>query len=143
MGLMGKSSYGGNTEPGNGNPVPTRFAIQLTKRIGEFDILLVKYPDCKNFEGDKILVFRGLNGTDRAQMKGQIDPHFTKGKLVARFVPTHDGWGMAEAFVRQANSRPGGLGSTFFIDCKDNRYAVDSTGKRIGVICVQETGGAK
>lgn len=84
------------------NPNPKKFFVIQKKQIGDFCILLVKYPDCKNFEGIKVMVFEG----DALEIsKAQIlDPHFSDkaGALapVARFVPTPKGWFMAETLCR-------------------------------------------
>jgi hypothetical protein len=52
----------------------------------------VKYDDCTNFEGVKIMVFKG-------QYKNRIwlDPHFAENEKapIARFKPTSEGWDMA------------------------------------------------
>ena len=42
------------------NPDPTRFVIQKTERAGRFLIAEVHYPNCQNYEGNKILVFDGV-----------------------------------------------------------------------------------
>jgi hypothetical protein len=62
----------------------------------------MQYPDCTNYEGNKILVFRGVTLIDLVNQR-QIDPHFFKDAKVkspiARFEPTPQGWTMAQVFV--------------------------------------------
>lgn len=55
-------------------------------------VLKVKYYGCTNFEGIKILVYRGYY-IERAY----LDPHFTNNARspVARFKPTNEGMRMA------------------------------------------------
>ena len=59
---------------------------------------MVRYPDCYNYEGKKILVTRKA-----VNSRASLDPHFSGDSsincgLVARFVPTQEGWEMAKAF---------------------------------------------
>lgn len=81
-----------------GNPVPTRFTVLKTERVGDYYISMVHYPDCNNYEGKKILVTRKA-----VDSRSSVDPHFSGDSsincgLVARFVPTSEGWKMAKAF---------------------------------------------
>ena len=84
------------------NPDPKRFSIKREYRKGDFLILKVNYHDCTNYEGNKILVFKGCTIVDLAQ-QGAIDPHFSDNNEflspVARFKPDEEGWKMAEFFV--------------------------------------------
>ena len=72
-----------------------------------FIVLTVRYPDARNFEGKKILVFRRMHPVDMplAQIFGdELDPHFCEsGKgPIARFIPTEEGRRLARAFVESA-----------------------------------------
>jgi len=77
------------------NPDPSNFHINKTIHIGDYIILVINYPDCTNYEGDKILVF------DDARILTQkiIDPHFSKNTRfaspIARIKPTDEGLDMA------------------------------------------------
>lgn len=86
----------------NSNPDPKKFSIKREYRKGDFLILKVNYHDCTNYEGNKILVFKGCTIVDLAQ-QGAIDPHFSDNERfispVARFKPDEEGWRMAEFFV--------------------------------------------
>lgn len=83
------------------NPDPSNFIIMQYKFINRYTILKVKYPDCTNYEGEKILVYdEGFNVDELIRSK-RLDPHFfTEGDSpIARFEPTKRGWTMAEIFV--------------------------------------------
>lgn len=71
--------------------------------MGCFLIVKIHYPNCTNFEGNKILVFRDCTLQDLEEQVA-IDPHFSDSKKyhhpIARFVPTEAGLRMAERFVR-------------------------------------------
>lgn len=77
------------------NPNSSCFTIVKVQQIGEAFVSWVRYPNCTNYEGNKILV----STFDPRKMK-KLDPHFsTKSGLIARFVPTDEGWEMAIAFA--------------------------------------------
>lgn len=77
------------------NPDPRNFEILRSKRIRNYAVIFIKYPNCTNFEGKKILVFKGVSIKFLKSQK-LIDPHFTDRPdelpLVARFRPTERGW---------------------------------------------------
>lgn len=84
------------------NPNPERFTIINWHQNGNFLILLVNYPDCTNYEGNKILLYKGCYMEDLIG-QGSIDPHFSnnpkKISPIARFVPTQAGWDMAVKLI--------------------------------------------
>lgn len=65
-------------------------------------IVLINYPDCKNYEGNKVLLYKDIKIKD-LKKQDSIDPHFSNNKLkhspIARFVPTISGWQMALKLV--------------------------------------------
>jgi hypothetical protein len=67
---------------------------------------MLQYPDCKNNEGKKILLYENCKLADLIKQK-YIDPHFSTAKRfyspIARFEPTARGWQMA---IRSAESLP-------------------------------------
>jgi hypothetical protein len=70
-------------------------------RIAQFSkgyVILVRYWDCTNLEGRKILVAKG-----EYAHPAMLDPHFSESwpELIARFRPDDDGW---EAACRLAAS---------------------------------------
>lgn len=78
------------------NPNPIRFELLHTKQIGKNLVVKIKYPDCTNFEGTKIILYKNRT-VKEIQDSDFIDPHFSKTGLMpfARFVPTDEGWEMA------------------------------------------------
>jgi hypothetical protein len=84
------------------NPNPKNWEVVRYREMKGYLILEMRYPDCTNFEGKKIMVYENLR---MAELKAQklIDPHFSTNKKfkspIARFEPTARGWNMAELFV--------------------------------------------
>lgn len=81
------------------NPDPSNFVIIDVFEAEKFTVLNVKYPNCTNLEGNKILVVRG-SAVDILKRR-TLDPHFSKdGFVVARFEPTDKGWAWACDFAQ-------------------------------------------
>lgn len=84
------------------NPNPYNYTIIDSKQINNFLIILIKYLDCINYEGKKILIYKNCSVEDLKKQK-YIDPHFSDNKKyhspIARFEPTEDGFKMAKFFV--------------------------------------------
>lgn len=76
------------------NPNPNRWQINRHVICGDYIVVDIHYPDCINFEGKKILVFKC--GWSQLAKQKLIDPHFSdkNDKLypIARFQPTREGW---------------------------------------------------
>jgi len=93
---------------GPGNPDPRKYTIDRMEMVGGFLIMAITYPDCVNYEGKKILLFRGVT-IDELLSQGRIDPHFSDNPClhspVARFEPTEEGWDMARAVVDDYKTR--------------------------------------
>jgi len=97
------TSCGGDLVPGN--PNPKRFSIARHASFREATVVEAVYPDAKNYEGRKIMVYC----CDLQTILGQetLDPHFCDhGEHLApfgRFEPTEAGWNaacaLAEAIV--------------------------------------------
>lgn len=94
------------------NPNPSVFKILKSEVISNYLVLKVNYPDAKNYEGNKIMVFEGFTSFEALLVasKGQLDPHFSKSKIspVARFEPTKRGWDLAcelAGFLSWENTR--------------------------------------
>ncbi|BBA65560.1 hypothetical protein [Xanthomonas phage XacN1] len=102
MGLGPRLSFAGESCPPVGNPVPSRFTILESYARGDNHIAIkVNYPDARNYEGTKILVYRNVN-VHRILSAIVLDPHFSDdGSLspFARFEPTVDGWAAAKELV--------------------------------------------
>lgn len=81
-----------NPAPAAVQPNPALFKILRTRAIGRFVVVDVQYPNCTNFEGRKILLMDGLSEAQVLALK-TLDPHFAEfGKVIARFLPTAEGW---------------------------------------------------
>jgi hypothetical protein len=69
------------------NPNPHRFQIRWIKEYSNCTAALVHYPDCDNFEGEKLLVFSGMCAAKIRAMR-VLDPHFREDmNLIARLRP--------------------------------------------------------
>ena len=84
------------------NPNPSRWRILSHYELDKYLVIKINYPDCTNYEGNKILVFEDVTLSKLTKQK-MIDPHFSENKKyhspVARFEPTESGWIMAKMFV--------------------------------------------
>lgn len=94
------------------NPDPYNFEVQDAEQVGAWLVLKVKYPDCTNFEGVKVLVFSDTTALDLLRQGKFLDPHFFENQSkvrspVARFVPTQAGWDMAVRFARMMGEPSG------------------------------------
>lgn len=84
-----------------GNPDPKKFEILHIVQRRDFVIAFVQYPNCKNFEGNKILVWKGLTVAQVRQME-EMDPHFASDSElspIARFRPTQEGFNLANVMA--------------------------------------------
>ena len=84
------------------NPNPLNYEVLRHQRRWGHLVIEIKYLDCTNYEGKKILVFENTTELDLLNQK-LIDPHFSDNPLyhspIARFEPTERGWRMANFFV--------------------------------------------
>jgi hypothetical protein len=89
------------------DPRPNLFKIKEIKQIGKFVLAVVNYPNCTEYNGDKILIYDFVSVADVASQK-LLDPHFImprsgvdKGVYpVARFVADWHGRMLAESFCK-------------------------------------------
>ena len=94
--IFNKSSYSSfDKPPVPPNPDPSNYKILRGWSYDEaYLVIELQYPDCTNYEGRKILVFKASLKSLLAQKK--IDPHFSENKdfisPIARFEPTDEGW---------------------------------------------------
>lgn len=88
------------------NPDPGDFKIERLMPIGDFLLARVCYLGCTNFEGVKILLYRGVSMSQLTSVES-LDPHFVDSKFspIARFVPTVEGWVMGEMFAKMLLSK--------------------------------------
>ena len=90
----------------NANPDPKNYKITVSMQYDNAFVLFVNYPNCVNYEGNKIIVFDGnLDDYFDHFKENGIDPHFEKSKYspIARFVPTSDGFKLACKFAESFN----------------------------------------
>lgn len=91
----------------NSNPNPEVFHIIKSQCVetttGVALVVKVHYPDAKNFEGMKIMVYEGIyNVADLIRLTcNHLDPHFAEHGTapIARFAPTDKGWRYAVSFA--------------------------------------------
>lgn len=85
-------------------PNPAQFTIIDATQVGDYCVLEVRYPNCSNYEGRKILLMEG--SAEKHKGRRTLDPHFEPGEHspIARFEPTTRGKMLAikaaEALVR-------------------------------------------
>lgn len=112
---IGRGSSSSNTKtvyvdvPNPLNPNPLNYNVTDIEIVGGFTIICVTYPNCTNYEGKKIIVFRGDHTIPLIKTK-KLDPHFAKDSaIVARFEPTPAGLAMAKmfciAYTKEINAR--------------------------------------
>jgi hypothetical protein len=71
------------TSPTNSAPDPSNYTIREIKYYKHCTFIRVHYPNCSNFEGEKIVVVEGY-----FKPIGDFDPHFSKDNdIIARFRP--------------------------------------------------------
>lgn len=81
-------------------PDPKNYKIISQQIVNGYLILYINYPDCTNYEGYKILLYKkGITLKDIKNNQDSIDPHFSNNKKfispIARFEPTTKGLEMA------------------------------------------------
>lgn len=79
------------------SPNPKNFRILNHQSFGKFFLVEINYPDCINFEGNKILLYENSNISELEKLDS-IDPHFSDKKNlspIARFCPNNDGRALA------------------------------------------------
>ena len=79
------------------NPNPGRWNITKKVQYPNAYVLMVHYLDCTNFEGLKVMVYRGQFRDTK-----HLDPHFADSpdSPVARFRPDAFGWQWANTLAR-------------------------------------------
>lgn len=74
------------------NPSPSRWELIEKIQFAHAYVLKVRYLDCTNFEGVKVMVYKG-----NYKRRETLDPHFSKdgNSPIARFRPDAEGWSLA------------------------------------------------
>jgi|CXWL01.1.fsa_nt_gi hypothetical protein len=84
------------------DPDPLKFDVLDEIKINKAVVVVVRYPDCTNYEGKKVLVFDSNYKWLKLKRTGKLDPHFTENTYspVARFEPTDRGIELATKFTK-------------------------------------------
>jgi hypothetical protein len=109
--MLGPSTSSSSSQnSGSGNPDPKNYKLLKVEEINNFLIVKIKYPDCTNYEGEKILVFKNVDLITLINQHN-IDPHFSNNSKyhhpIVRFVPTDEGWEMAKRFTQMEGTKNG------------------------------------
>lgn len=84
------------------NPDPRNYKVKKSLKVGKFLVVMVHYPDCTNYEGLKIMLYKDVSVEELIDQK-TLDHHFAENKKfhspIARFEPTREGWLMAVWFA--------------------------------------------
>lgn len=98
-----KKQVSARQAPTSGNPNPLNYEILRSQQVGRHLVVEVKYPDCTNYEGRKIMVYQNLTISGLVSQK-EVDPHFSKSNKfrspIARLEPTDHGWKLAIALAK-------------------------------------------
>lgn len=95
---LSSSSY---DKPSDVNPNPKNFTVVETFDGAVGVAAIIKYHDCTNYEGIKIIAWLGKASVD-IENATLIDPHFSEKDPMcpdARFKPTEQGWEAAKRYV--------------------------------------------
>lgn len=85
------------------NPDPFKFTIKETEIVGDCVVVLVHYPNCTTYNGNKILVYTHQDWkTWLCSGTQELDPHFLEGKIspIARFPANDEGEKQAKVFAK-------------------------------------------
>jgi hypothetical protein len=90
------------------NPDPKNYHVVRYKHVGSYLVIEIKYLDCINYEGNKIMVYKDCSYAQLMRQK-HIDPHFTDNKNYfspeARFKPDEYGWDRAILYANLINQQ--------------------------------------
>lgn len=87
------------------DPNPSSFIIKRHIEQYGHTIIWINYPNCKNYEGDKIILFKNTT-FQQIEALTEIDPHFTELDTIkpfARFEPTKEGWKIVQLLLNHIN----------------------------------------
>jgi len=85
-------------------PDPGNYEIKRHIYTGRYLLIEINYPDCDNYEGNKILLYENTSIQELINQK-HIDPHFSENRNfrspIARFQPTQEGWNMGKDIIHR------------------------------------------
>lgn len=86
-------------------PNPKRFTVNNETVVGDTVIVDITYPDCKNHNGRKIMVYDSIVRWNTLKLLEDIDPHFLDSTYSpsARFEPTTIGMILAMKCATELN----------------------------------------
>jgi hypothetical protein len=84
----------------SGNPVATNYKIVKSKSFYDWCVIKIVYPDCNNYEGNKICVYN--YHLAKILSHNKLDPHFSQNDIApfARLEPTEKGWAAAIGLIK-------------------------------------------
>lgn len=90
--IFGKGCFTNQVDPNVKPPNPSNWKFLDLFQFTNAYVLVVRYDGCSNFEGIKILVFKG-----QYRHRDLLDPHFADNEEspIARFKPTDEGMALA------------------------------------------------
>lgn len=86
------------------NPDPRHYNINKIYEFQNGYVMDISYPNCINYEGRKILVYKGKIENHAPEfIRHGIDPHFCEVPYapIARFIPTENGLEMAKKLAKE------------------------------------------
>ncbi len=91
------SEYTSNPKAPIPNPDPNHWTLLEFFEYKNAFVIKVKYHDCTNFEGVKVMVYKG-SCTDLPMLPKLLDPHFAEFGFspIARFRPDEEGLELAK-----------------------------------------------
>jgi hypothetical protein len=85
------------------NPKPNNYKVLRYREMGGYLLIEIKYLDCTNYEGRKIMIYRCRYEELMSQVL--IDPHFSENKKyrspIVRLEPTEAGWDNGIKFINE------------------------------------------
>lgn len=84
-----------------GNPNKFNWELISFTKVGKAAVVKIHYPDCTNYEGNKIMVYDDAAEAMKLIQTGGVDPHFCEDHYspVARFKPDEAGMNIALKFA--------------------------------------------
>jgi hypothetical protein len=87
------------------NPDPSNWELLEDVSFGLYIAVKLRYPNCTNYEGVKVLVYKAT--LSQLVKQKSLDPHFSNQESylspIARFEPTDRGWVDATEFAKLKN----------------------------------------
>ncbi len=84
-----------------GNPNPYNFFVKKSFEHNRYVLVWIRYPDCHNFDGNKILLIDNQSKEYEKCLKNKkLDPHFLEeNHIIARFRPEEQYFSVGKALI--------------------------------------------